>query len=166
MNGFGLAGVELHGIIGYTVLAQFRLEFDFTRNKMSWTPLDFNPPPPMGLGASGPAGIDALGSVMKIVGGLLGKTTDPVVILRGFWGLALEDGAQGVTVTMLLNQGPAVDAGLQVGDRIVKVGGVSVANVEALKKQAAKKTSADVIPLVIVRGGENKTLSLRAGKGL
>jgi serine protease DegQ len=33
MNGMGLAGVELHGMIGYTVLAKYRIEFDFTRNK-------------------------------------------------------------------------------------------------------------------------------------
>jgi hypothetical protein len=167
MNGLGLAGAELHGIIGYTVLAQFRLEFDFTRNKMSWAPLDFKPDPPEGLGRDGtPASMNALGSVMKILGGLLGKRMEPVVVLRGFWGLALEDGDKGVTVTMLLNQGPAAEAGLQVGDRIIKVGDVSVANLEALKKQAATRTNSDVIPLTIVRGGENKTLSLRAGKGL
>src|SRR5262245_60232922 len=33
MNGMGLAGAELHGIIGYNVLAQFRMEIDFTRDK-------------------------------------------------------------------------------------------------------------------------------------
>ncbi len=142
MNGLGLAGAELHGIIGYTVLAQFRLEFDFTRNKMGWTPLDYKPPQPEGLGKDGtPAGLNALGMVMKIMGGLLGKRPEPVVVLRGFWGVALEDAAQGVTVTMLLNQGPAAEAGLQVGDKIVKVGGVSVANLEALKTQAAKKST-------------------------
>src|SRR5216683_3278701 len=37
MNGLGLAGTELHGIIGYSVLARFRLEFDFTKDKMAWT---------------------------------------------------------------------------------------------------------------------------------
>jgi hypothetical protein len=167
MNGLGLAGAELHGIIGYTVLAQFRLEFDFTRNKMGWTPLDFKPPQPEGLGKDGtPAGMNALGSVMKLMGAMLGKHPEPVVILRGFWGVGLEDGAKGVTVTMLLNQGPAAEAGLEVGDRITKVGGVSVSNLEALRKQAATKTSSDVIPLTIVRDGANKTLSLRTGKGL
>lgn len=167
MNGLGLAGAELHGIIGYTVLAQFRLEFDFTRNKMSWTPLDFKPSQPEGLGRDGtPSGLNAIGSVMKILGGLLGKRTEPVVVLRGFWGLALEDGDKGPTVTMLLNQGPAAEAGLQVGDRIIKVGDVSVSNMAALKAQAALRTDAETIPLTIVRGGENKTLSLKAGKGL
>ena len=37
MNGLGLAGVELHGIIGYNVLAHYRMEIDLTRDKMIWT---------------------------------------------------------------------------------------------------------------------------------
>ncbi len=167
MNGLGLAGAELHGIIGYTVLAQFRLDFDFTRNKMGWTPLDFKPPQPEGLGRDGtPGSLNAIASVMKILGGLLGKRADAEVILRGFWGLALADGADGVTVTMLLNQGPAAEAGLQVGDRITKVGSASVASIADLRTQAAKKTNSETIPLTIVRGGENKTINLRTGKGL
>lgn len=167
MNGLGLAGAELHGIIGYTVLAQFRLEFDFTRDKMRWTPLDYKPPQPEGLGKDGtPSSLNAIGSIMKILGGLLGKRTEPVVVLRGFWGLALQDGDKGVTVTMLLEQGPAAEAGLQVGDKIIKVGNVNVTNMEALTKQAAMRANSETIPLTVVRGGENKLLSLKAGKGL
>src|SRR5262249_17057353 len=30
MNGLGLAGVEVHGVIGYNVLARYRIAFDFT----------------------------------------------------------------------------------------------------------------------------------------
>src|SRR5262245_4143672 len=36
MNGLGLAGATLHGIIGYTVLARYRIELDFTKDKMGW----------------------------------------------------------------------------------------------------------------------------------
>src|SRR5437588_7485958 len=50
MNGMGLAGVQLHGMIGYNLLAKYRLEIDFTKDKMAWTPLAFKPPPPLGLG--------------------------------------------------------------------------------------------------------------------
>lgn len=167
MNGLGLAGAELHGIIGYTVLAQFRLEFDFTRNKMSWTPLDFKPPQPEGLGQDGtPASMNAIGSIMKILGGLLGKRSEPEVILRGFWGLALKDSPKGIDVTMLLSNGPAAEAGLQIGDRIIKADGVDVATIDGLRKVAAKKTNSETIPLTVVRGGENKTVTLRTGKGL
>ena len=40
MNGLGLAGVELHGMIGYNILAHYRMKIDFTKDKMVWTPLE------------------------------------------------------------------------------------------------------------------------------
>ena len=48
MNRMGLAGTELHGVIGYNILARYRIELDFTRDKMAWTQLKFEPalPPP------------------------------------------------------------------------------------------------------------------------
>src|SRR5207253_375864 len=88
MNGLGLAGAELHGIIGYNVLARFRIEFDFTRDKMAWTALGYDPPRPEGLGGQGaPTGMEAMGGVLKLLGGLLGKKPEPVVTLRGFLGV-------------------------------------------------------------------------------
>jgi membrane-associated protease RseP (regulator of RpoE activity) len=44
MNSLGLAGVELHGVIGYNILARYRIELDFAKTKMTWTPLDWDPP--------------------------------------------------------------------------------------------------------------------------
>ena len=44
MNALGFAGVELHGVIGYNILAKFKIEYDFTADKLIWTPLDYVPP--------------------------------------------------------------------------------------------------------------------------
>ena len=49
MNRMGLAGVELHGLMGYTVLAKYKMQFDYTQKQMAWTPLAFEPPPPAPL---------------------------------------------------------------------------------------------------------------------
>jgi len=167
MNGLGLAGVELHGIIGYPVLARFRIEFDFTKQKMSWLPLQFQPPDPHPLGASAnPPGMDVMVSVLKVLGGLLGKQAEAPVILRGFWGVVLEDGADGVVVKTLLDGGPAATAGLQPGDRIVKIAANNVKNLDALQKQAAKSAADADLELSIVRGGANRTIHLRTIKGL
>jgi hypothetical protein len=47
MNSMGLAGVELHGVIGYNVLAQFRIVYDFTADKLAFEPIPgFEPPAP------------------------------------------------------------------------------------------------------------------------
>ena len=35
--------MEIHGLIGYNMLAKYRMEIDFTRDKMIWTELDFEP---------------------------------------------------------------------------------------------------------------------------
>src|SRR5438105_942380 len=128
MNGLGLAGAELHGIIGYTVLARYRLEFDFTKSKMGWSPLDFKPPQPQGLGGQGgaPAGLDAIGSIMKVVGALMGKKPEQEIVLRGFLGIGMEDKGDGVVVTGVLAKSPAADSGLKPGDRINKFQGRSI----------------------------------------
>ena len=68
MNGLGLAGVELHGMIGYNILAHYRLTIDFTKNKMVWTPLHYKLVEPKhirGGGASG--GLEIMGTLMKFL---------------------------------------------------------------------------------------------------
>ena len=70
MNGLGLAGAHLDGIIGYNILARFRIEFDFTQDKLGFTPLNFDPPPPQGLGGeAATGGLDTMAAIMKFVGG-------------------------------------------------------------------------------------------------
>src|SRR5947209_2536504 len=75
-----------------TVLARYRLEFDFTSHKMGWTPLDFKPPQPVGLGGQvAPGGLDAIGGIMKFAGALLGKRPEQDIVLRGFLGIGMEE---------------------------------------------------------------------------
>ena len=47
MNKMNLAGFRYDGIIGYTVLAKYRIRFDFTKSHLVWTKLDWEPPPPL-----------------------------------------------------------------------------------------------------------------------
>ena len=53
MNGMGLAGVELHGLMGYTVLAKYKMDFDYTELKMKWTPVKTEPLPPQAAQGQG-----------------------------------------------------------------------------------------------------------------
>src|SRR4051812_23268808 len=46
MNALGLPGARIDGILGFTILAKFRMEFDPTRDRMIWTRLDYNPEEP------------------------------------------------------------------------------------------------------------------------
>ena len=166
MNSLGLAGTELHGVIGYSLLARFRLEFDFTKDKMAWTPLDFEPPPPRGLDGKAVAGMDVIGGIMKMLGAILGKSPEQQFVLRGFLGIGLEEEGKTVRVKTVLAGGPAARAGLQAGDRIRRFQGETVQSMAEIQRLAIKLAPDDTATLTIMRGGEARTVHIKAGKGL
>jgi predicted aspartyl protease len=168
MNGLGLAGVELHGMIGYNILARYRMEIDFTRDKMAWTPLDYTPKGPMSLGAGGrnTGGIDLLGSIVKSLGALLGTRAAPPVRLRGFVGVELKDGVENPIVQSVLVEGPAGKAGLQVGDRITHVQGRSVLDGGDVQRFLRRLAPGDAFKLTVQRGKETKEITVKIGEGL
>src|SRR5262249_35921497 len=149
--GLGLAGAELHGIIGYTVLARYRLTFDFTKDKMAWTALDFEPPAPVGLGegAQMPEGLDMLGNMMKGLGQLLGRKPTPEVRLRGFPGRNWADKTGAARSRAGLAGSPAAAAGVRAGDRLTQVRGRSVRTTADVLKQAARVVRGDVVDVVV-----------------
>ncbi len=168
MNGLGLAGAELHGIIGYNLLARYRIVFDFTRDKMTWTELNYNPPAPKGLmgkGAGAPGGLDALGSVMKLMGSLLGKKTEAVVKPRGFLGVELADVGGGVEVKEVLAKSPAAQAGLKAGDRISRFQGKAVQSRQQLEKLAATLTAGQSARIQLSRAGTVQEITVKLGEG-
>jgi hypothetical protein len=165
MNGMGLAGAELHGVIGYNILARYRITYDFTRDKMIWTELDFEPPPPQGLEGKSPAGgMDAMAGVMKLMGALLGKRPQPEFAPRGCLGVELSDGDGGVTIQSVA--GPAAAAGLKPGDRITQFNGKAVKSSDDVRTAAAKVTSGAAVKLTISRGGASQEITVKAGEGL
>jgi membrane-associated protease RseP (regulator of RpoE activity) len=167
MNGLGLAGATLHGIIGYNILARYRLEFDFSKEKLTWTRLDFEPPNPRGLRGKGgaPGGLDALGGVLKLLGGFLGKKAEPELVIRGFIGVETADGPEGVQIKSVIAGSPANKAGLRPGDRIERVQGKLVASQSELRK-VAKFQPGDEVSFQILRGKDTQEVKVRAGNGM
>lgn len=131
MNGMGLAGLEIHGLIGYQAIAGYRMEIDFTSDKMIWTELDYKPSRALGLGSAGggQGGLEVFGSVMGTLGKFLGRKAVPEIALRGFHGMSLIDADEHPRVDAVLEKGPAGSAGLRVGDVVTKVNGRTVTNV-------------------------------------
>lgn len=167
MNGLGLAGAELHGIIGYNVLARYRMEIDFTRDKMTWTALDFEPKTPVGLSSKGGAGgLEVIGTIMKALGGLLGKKPAPELAPRGFLGLELRDGGETPLVASVLADGPAGRAGLKSGDKITHIQGRSVIDSDDVRRLAKKLRPGDSVTLTIERNKETREIKFKAGGGL
>jgi hypothetical protein len=168
MNGMGLAGVELHGILGYNVLARYRIEIDFTRDTLGWTPLDWEPKAPAGLGGRGGSagGLEVIGTVMKTLGNLLGRKASPHLAPRGFLGLEIEDGEERPNVKTVLAGSPAARAEVRPGDVIHQVQGRTVVNSDDVRRILKRLRPGDEVKLTLQRGKESVETSLVAGEGL
>ena len=169
MNGLGLAGVELHGIIGYNILAKFRMEIDFTRDKMTWTELAWEPRAPMGLGGrGGQGGLEVFGTIMKLLGGFLGRKATPDVVPRGFLGADVADDDGVAVVKSVFRNGPADEGGLKAGDRILEFQGRSVYGLDGLQRFAQRVAAGEKIVLLVQRGEDKAKveITIKAGEGL
>jgi hypothetical protein len=165
MNGLGAAGFELHGLAGYNILAQFRIEYDLTRDKMTWTKLAHKPALPEKMGKGAPPGLEMMGSIMKVMGLLMGRQANPEVAPRGFLGVELVDGDKGVQVKSVLAKSAAADAGLQSGDRVTHFQGKAVQKSADLLPLAARLAAGEEARIKIMRG-ESKEITVKTGKGL
>jgi hypothetical protein len=169
MNGMGLAGVEVHGLIGYNVLARYRMTIDFTRDKMTWVPLDYKPKVPAGMGrkGGGQGGLEVMGGVMKALGGLLGKKPEPDLAFRPFLGVTLADGDDHPVVKAVLARGPAGLGGVQAGDTLTRIEGRGVYNAHDVETFLGKNARpGQTVRLTVLRGKETKVLRVRLGEGL
>jgi peroxiredoxin/mono/diheme cytochrome c family protein len=167
MNGMGLAGVELHGILGYTVLANFRMEFDFTKDAMRWTPLDWKPPPPQGIGGKGgQGGLEILGTIMKFLGPLMGLQQAGPPERRGFLGVELADKEGAVMVSKVLADSPAAGSGLQAGDRLQEINGKEVKTSADVHRLTATVLVGQLVRITVQRGDNKVALKVTAGEGL
>ena len=179
----GLPGASIDGILGFTILARFRLEIDLTQDRMIWTRLDHvprDPPVPRrkpGEKPSVPLGIQAmstLGSFAKGLAFVLGKQPEEEQRPHGFLGLewiaSLESGRTEVEVARVLKDSPAARAGLSPGDRIKKINRRTIDSLKDARAALSDAQPGDKVAMVVRRGqGEDKhdvELSLIAGDGL
>jgi hypothetical protein len=169
MNSMGLAGVEVHGLMGYTVLAKFKMNFDYTKKQMSWTPLTFEPAPPMPLGKGAKAvtaGVDTMVTIIRLLTFFAGIGPAPPPQPRGFFGFELEEKGDAVLVAGVLPNSPAARAGLKKGDRILGAQGKEIRAIDDVLQQASKLTAGKTFNLTIERNKEKQELKITASDGL
>jgi serine protease Do len=183
MNALGLPGASIDGILGFTILARFRLEIDLTRDRMVWTRLDHDPrDPPVpkhkpGEERGAPAGVQAmsaLGPLAKGLAFLMGKQPEEERRPRGFLGLEWSErersGRKQVWVQGVLEGLPAATGGVHTGDQIVQINGRVIEGLKDAHTALARVHPGDAVPLVIRRGSgadaHKLTLTLTAAEGL
>lgn len=167
MNRMGLAGIELHGLMGYTVLAKYKIDYDYTKKQMAWAPLAFDPPPPAPLGGkANTAGMDTMVALVELLSAFAGGGMPPPPQPRGFFGFELEQKDKAVYVAKVLDKSPAAEGGLKSGDRVFAVQGKEVDSIAGVMKQASKLTVGQALEVTIERGKKKQELKITAGSGL
>jgi hypothetical protein len=169
LQGMASMGIKLHGIVGYNILARYKMDILLTRRYMIWTPLDYNPPDPPDskelFGDQKPdttqqKQMEQLAKLMAQFMGNANQTVEP----RGWLGFEVENLDGDVVVSAVYEKCPADVAGLKKGDVITSFKGKSVTGVAALLK-AAVAVGEDVV-VKVKRGDEEKEITMKAEKGL
>jgi PDZ domain/Aspartyl protease len=186
MNALGLPGASIDGILGFTILARFRLEIDPTRDAMTWTRLNHAPPdPPVPRHGEGDGDrpppelqvMNALGPLAKGLAFLMGKQPEEECYPRGFLGLEwaeTRDGLSGqstVRISRVVEGSPAANADIQAGDRLIRARGQSVTSLKAARAALAAIQAGNPVELILERGSEKAkarelTVTITAGEGL
>ncbi len=167
MNSLGLAGVELHGVIGYNVLAKFRVQYDLTADKLVFDVLDgFDPPAPEKIEAKGGDDIQSMGPLIKMLAAFSGIKPNFEIVPRGFVGIEFDETKAGVVVKKVLPGSPAEKAGLKAGDVIEGVKAATVATGKELSAALAKAGVGANIRFTIKRGDKSEEIVVELGKGL
>jgi hypothetical protein len=167
MNSMGLAGVQLHGVIGYNVLARFRIEYDFSGDKLHFEPLvGFNPPAPEKIETKGGDDIQAMGPMIKMLAALTGIRPNFDTAPRGFVGVEFEDNGGAVKVKKVFAASPAEKAGIKVGDIIESVKATTVESGKDLARALAKAGVGTKLTFTVKREGKSEELTVELGRGL
>ena len=94
-------------------------------------------------------------------------------VIRGWMGISLVPPTQddvlqprqaGVIVADVLKNGPAAEAGIKVGDRIVKVNNENISSTSHLINYVALQAPNSIIQVEVVRGGKTVTLAVKVGE--
>jgi S1-C subfamily serine protease len=154
-------------VIGYNVLARYRVRYDFTSDKLGFEPIpDFDPPAVVPIGAMGQGGLEMMGPMMKTLAALMGIKPNFATVPRGFVGIEFDDADGAVVVKKVLPGSPAEKAGLKPGDKIEQVKNVGIDGGRDLARALAKAGVGQTLQVTVKRGDKTEELTVELGRGL
>ncbi len=170
MNALGLPGMKLDGLMGFSVLARYRITLDPTHHRMIWTRLDFDP---VGVVDDRPAirredipiqlqAMEMLGPAMKFASMFVGKQPPIRRLPQGFAGFTAQKAGDTpeLRVTAVWPDSPAAAAGLLAGDVIVKCDGKDVPDDTRLAELLSKKAAGETVRLDVKRQGTDRSIAI------
>jgi putative serine protease PepD len=119
-----------------------------------------------GTGGTGGTGASAehFAVPVDVVRAVLDRLRGPAARL-GVTGADAADGSPGASVVAVAPGSPADEAGLRLGDRVVRLDGVDVTDAPSLAAAVRAHRAGDVVELVVVRGGRELTFKATLGSG-
>jgi hypothetical protein len=153
----GLLGRPLDGIIGFTFFARYKTTIDYQARKMTFEPVDYE--------------------VRNLMRDLPDRLAGPKVAHRrvlapgALFGLNVAEpadglNASGVPIVAVLADSPAAAAGLRVGDVLTTLDGRWTASVADTFTAAAAAVPGRPVAVVVLRDGQELTLTVTPREGL
>ena len=144
----------IEGIVGFPFFARFKMTLDYKAKTMTFVPNGYNPP-------------DVLKSLSST---LMAGGDGPIVLsTSAAWGLTVSkkqgDEDAGVIVIKLLANGPAAQAGLKEGDRLLTLGGRWTDSVADTFRAAGAIKSGTPTVAVVQRDGKELKLTIKPISG-
>lgn len=165
MNSMGLSAEPLDGVIGYTFLSHYKITIDLSRQHMRWIPVQYTPLVSEDSSLLGDPAIEkeakqvdrTMKNDINTVTSMISKQKRVKAADRPLFGIKWDPGTQPV-IGALLKEGPAELAGLQPGDKVIRIllPGKSAKNVptqEAARKILNMAVGASGVVVVVLRAG-------------
>ncbi|HMO34819.1 MAG TPA: PDZ domain-containing protein [Gemmatales bacterium] len=168
MNKINAAGMRYHGVLGYTVLAQFQIEYDFTEPHLKFTRLDWTPPAPIAMGSlseGATKNMKAMVGLSTLATSFIAKRKDATLVYRGLVGIEVIEENNQLIINKVMENTPAALAKLKTGDRLLRIDDKEVGTKEALNKAIAQLGTEQELELVVERNGEPISIQLKTARG-
>jgi membrane-associated protease RseP (regulator of RpoE activity) len=147
----------IDGLVGYTFFARYKTTIDYQARRMTFEPVDFQ--------------------VRNLMKDLPDRLAGPKIARHrvlapvGLWGLNVGAptggaAAAGVPILAVLPGSPAAEAGLKPGDILTALDGRWTASVADAYTAAALAPSGRPVPVVVLRDGQELTLSVTPRPGI
>jgi hypothetical protein len=151
---------SIEGIVGFPFFARFKMTVDYAAREMTFVPSGYK------------GGTDVMQDLMQTVMNAMGssKPQPRIAAPAGLWGLELDkkaaDEAAGVDVRTVLPGGPAAEAGLKAGDRILTIDGRWTDTIPDAYTAASFARPGKPVAVVVKRAGKEVNLTLSPKTGL
>jgi serine protease Do len=168
MNKINAAGIRYHGVLGYTVLAQFQITYDFTEPHLKFTMLNWKPPAPVAMGSlseGATKNMKAMIGLSSMATSFIAKRKDATYIYRGLIGIELEEADKTLTITKVIDNTPATLAELKMNDKLLSINDKAVDSLTAAHKVMSNVGTEEEVTLQIERAGEKKIVKLKTARG-